>query len=109
MRVDVSFKNMEKSEYLEDIINKDVEKIKKRVKMFKNEDPIHLSLHLEKNPHKERYSVSANLYLPRKVLKAEERYESAVLAINKTFLALIKQLDKYKALLERHLRKKSKT
>ena len=47
MRVDISFKNMEKSEYLADIINKDVEKIRKRVKMFKNEDPIHLSLHLE--------------------------------------------------------------
>jgi len=108
MRVDVSFKNMEKSEYLEDIINKDVEKIKKRIKMFKSEDPVHLSLHLEKNPHKEQYSVAVNLYLPRKVLKAEEKYGSVVLAINKSFLALIKQLDKYKALLERHLRKKSK-
>ncbi|MCD6539105.1 MAG: HPF/RaiA family ribosome-associated protein [Candidatus Omnitrophica bacterium] len=108
MRVDVSFKNMEKSEYLEDIISKDVEKIKKRIRMFKSEDPVHLSLHLEKNPHKEQYSVAVNLYLPRKVLKAEEKYESVVLAINKSFLALIKQLDKHKALLERHLRKKSK-
>lgn len=106
MRVDVSFKNLEKSEVLERTIEKNVEKVKRRVKLFKNEDPIHMALHLEKNPHKEQYICRVNLYLPFKVLKAQHTSTNTFGALNTTFSALLKQLDKLKHKLETHLRKK---
>ena len=105
MRVDVSFKHMNSSAYLDNIIEKDIEKIKKRVKIFKRDDPIHLSLHIEKNPNKEQYLSWANLYLPRKVLKAQQNAPEASLGVNKVTSALIRQIDKYKVMVERHLQK----
>lgn len=109
MLVDVSFKNMENSEYIENIISKNVEKVKKRIKMFKNEDPLHLSLHLERNLHRDEYSVRVNLHLPRKVLKAQTSLSSVASSLNKSFSALIKQIDRHKIMLERHLQKKKST
>lgn len=106
MRIDVSFKNMKSSDYLENIIAKDVEKVKKKTKMFKNEEVVHLSLHLERNPHREEYLAWATLYLPKKVLKSQSSSDSLPSAINKTFLGLLRQVDKYKILIERHLQKR---
>jgi ribosome-associated translation inhibitor RaiA len=106
MRTDVSFKRMKSSEYLENIIQKDVEKIKKRVKIFRKDEAVHLSLHIEKNPHREEYLSWATLYLPGKVLKAQQRgYETAI-AMNKVTQALLRQIAKYKLILERHLKKR---
>ncbi len=106
MRIDVSFKHMEKSSVLEDIIEKDISKVRRRLKIFKSDDPIHLSLHIEKNPHRDEYFTWINLYLPFKVIKAQRKSDSASVAINECFSALLKQLDKFKHKLERHLRKK---
>lgn len=108
MRVDVSFKNLGKNEVLESTIEKNIKKVEKRIRLFKKEDPIHLSLHLEKNPHKECYVCWINLYLPFKVLKAQHTSDSNTCsAINATFSAILKQLDKLKHKLETHLRKKN--
>ncbi len=106
MRLDISFKNFKKSQIIENVIAKDVKKIERRLKMFKKEVPIHLSLHVEKNPHKEEYFSWANLYLPFRVLRAQARERNVVSTLNKTFSALITQIDKFKHRLERHLRKK---
>ena len=105
MRVDVSFKNMSSSEYLDNVIDKDVEKIKRRIKIFKKDDAIHLSLHIEKNPNREQYFSWAHLYLPKKVLKAQQNTREPSLGINKVTHALIRQIDKYKILIERHLQR----
>lgn len=107
MRVDVSFKGMKSSEYLENIISKDVGKVKKRMKILQKDDPVHLSLHIEKNPHREEYFSWAVLYLPKKVLKAQQKAFETSIAVNKVVKALLKQIDKYKLTLEKHLNKKS--
>jgi len=106
LQIDISFKNFKKSEILSTTIEKDIKKIEKRLKLFKKEVPIHLSLHIEKNPHKEEYFSWVNLYLPFKVLHAKESAKTSVSSINKVFKALIKQIDKFKHRLEKHLRKK---
>ncbi len=97
MRVDVSFKYLEKSEFIDNVLDSNFRKIERRVKMFKKDDPIHISVHVEKNPHKEQYFCRSHVYLPSsKVLAADEKGTNASLAINKTFSALSKQLDKEK-------------
>ena len=107
MRVDTSFKHLEKNDVMDSTIEKDLAKVERRLELFKNKDPIHLSLHLEKNPHKEQYLCWINLYLPFKVLKAHRSGVNTCTVINNSFSALLKQLDKLKYKLETHLRKKS--
>ena len=106
MRVDVSLKNMKSSQYLDNAMSKDVDKIRRRTKIFKKDDAIHLSLHLEKNYHREQYFAWANLYMPRKVFRAQQSAPEASLAVNKVSHALIRQIDKYKVVVERHLGRK---
>jgi len=106
MRVDVSYKNLEKSEFLENVLDKDIEKIERRVQMFRKDDPIHVAVHIEKSPHREEYTCSAHIYLPQHVLRAGEKDKRASSAINSTFSALSKQLDKLKYKVEKHLQKK---
>ncbi|HDN86082.1 MAG: hypothetical protein DRP68_02920 [Candidatus Omnitrophota bacterium] len=106
MRVDVSMKNLERTNTLNEIIDKNIKKVEKRVKLFKKEVPVHLSLHLEKNPHKSQYFAWVNLYLPFKVLRAESTFSNVSRAIGECFSALIKQIDKFKHKLEKHLRKR---
>jgi ribosomal subunit interface protein len=106
MRVDVSFKNLEKNEVVEGVIEKNIKKIERRVKLFKSEDAIHLSLHLERNPHREEIFCWANLYLPFKVLKAHSNKDNLNRAVTETFSALTRQLDKLKHRVETYLRKK---
>jgi ribosomal subunit interface protein len=109
MRIDVSFKNLEKSEFLENALAHDLEKIEKRVKMFRKDSPIHVAIRLEKSPHREEYMCSAHIYLPQHVLRVDEKRDSAPLAINKTFAALAKQLDKLKYKVEKHLERRRET
>ncbi len=106
MRVDVSFKYLERSEFIDNVLEKNLKKIQRRVKMFKQDTPVHVSVHLEKNPHKEQYFCRTQIYLPSKVLRVEEKGTNFSIAINKVFLALAKQMDKFKSKLEPHLRRK---
>ncbi len=106
MRVDISFKHLERSNIIDGIIDKHIKKVERRIKLFKTDEAIHLSLHAEKNPHKDDYFCWINMYMPFKVLKAQSRRKSISTVINDSFSALIKQLDKFKYKLEKHLRKK---
>lgn len=108
MRVDVSFKYMERSEFVDNVLDKNLSKVERRIKMFKKDAPVHLSVHLEKNPHREQYFCRTQLYLPSKVLKAEEREDNLSVAINKAFAAFSKQLDKFKHKMETPLRRRKK-
>jgi len=97
MRVDVSFKYLERSEFIDNVLENNLRKIERRVKIFKHDDPIHLSIHIEKNPNREQYFCHSHIYLPfSKVLAAEERGDNSSVAINKAFAALSKQLTKEK-------------
>ncbi len=106
MRVDISSKRLEKSKLLDNIIDKNIKKVERRIKLFKTDDAIHLSLHMEKNPHKDDYFCWINMYMPFKVLKAQSRKSSISSVINDSFSALIKQLDKFKYRIEKHLSKR---
>ena len=106
MRVEVSLKNLKSSDYLDNAISKHFERVRKRVKIFKRDDPIHLSLHIEKNYHREQYFAWVNLYLPRKVLRAQQTASDPALAVNKVSQAVIRQIDKYKVMIERHLQRR---
>lgn len=103
MKIDVSFKYLENSGFVEGVLEKDIAKIEKRIKLFRKGDPIHLSVHIEKNPHREQYFCRSHIYLPSRVIKAEGRSEKLSQAINKNFSALSKQLDKVKYKIDRHL------
>ncbi|MCF7907480.1 MAG: HPF/RaiA family ribosome-associated protein [Candidatus Omnitrophica bacterium] len=105
MRVDVSFKYLKKSDFINNVLDNGFKKIERRIKMFRRNDPIHISVHLEKNPHKEQYFCKSHVYLPSsKVLAANEKGTKVSLAINKTFSALSKQLDKEKHKWQKQLR-----
>ena len=108
MRVDLSLKNMVRSEFLENIVENDLKKVERRLKMFRDDSPIHISIHIEKNPRKEQYFCWINVYLPRKVIRVQNNSSDLPQAINKTFGALTKNLDKLKHKVERHLRKSKK-
>lgn len=109
MRSDVSFKYLKRSKFIDNILENNFKKIERRIKIFKNDDPIHISVHIEKNPHKEQYFCRSHIYLPfSKVLIAQENGYDSSLAINKAFSALTKQLDKLKYKIEWHRRKKAK-
>ncbi len=109
MRVDISFKYLENSEFIDKILDNNFKKIERRLKLFRRNDPIHISVHVEKNPHKEQYFSRLHIYLPSsKFLSAEEKSSNCALAINKSFSAIVRQIDKVKHTIERHLSKKVK-
>ncbi len=99
---------MKSSSVLDDILDKNIEKIDRRAKIFKNNSSLHLSVHIEKNPHKDQYFCWGQLYMPRKVISARGNSRDIVLAIGKAFSALSKQMEKVKYKVERHLHKKGK-
>jgi ribosomal subunit interface protein len=105
MKVDISLKYLEKSEFVQNILDKGINKIERRVQIFKKDDPIHVSIHVEKNPNKEQYYCRSHIYLPNKVLAAQENGEKLAIAVNKTFDALSKQLGRVKDKVE-HLRRR---
>lgn len=107
MRVDISFKHMERTSLIDNALDKNIKKIERRLKLFKDQESVHFSFHMEKNPHRNDYFCWANLYMPYKVIKASEHKQTPTLAINFCFSALTKQLDKVKHRIESYLRKKS--
>jgi len=97
MRADVSFKYLKKSAFIDNVLEHNFKKMKRRIQIFRRNDPIHISIHIEKNPHKNQFFCRSHLYLPTsKVLVADEKARDSSLAINKAFSALTRQLDKEK-------------
>jgi len=106
MRLNVSFKYLKKSRFIDNVLGKDIKKLERRLKIFHRDDPIHVSVHLEKNPNREEYFCRAHVYVPNKVINSQEKGGSFSLAINKSFSALFKQLDKIKHRTGRRFRKR---
>ncbi len=106
MRIDISFKYLKKSEFVNNLLESNFKKLKKRTMIFRGDDSIHLSVHIEKNPHKEQFFCRCHLYLPTsKVLIVEEKAQNSSLVINKSFSALVRQLDKEKYRVQNQRRK----
>ncbi len=107
MKVEVSFKYLERSEFIDHVLDNNFKRIKRKLQIFKKDDPIHLSIHVEKNPHKEEYYCRSHIYLPKtKTIVANEKSQSETAAINKSFRVLNRQLGKIKTKIERHLQKR---
>jgi len=110
MRTDISFKYLERSEYIDTVLDNNFKKIERRVKIFRDNAPIHISVHVEKNPHKEQYFCRSHVYLPSsKVIAATEKGSNSSIAINKAFSALNRQLGKEKYKLENRRGSRRKT
>ena len=108
MRTELTIKNINRTEILEKTVDANADKVVKRLKRLKEESS-HLSVHIEKNPHKEQYYCWLNLYLPSKVVHIKETANTLTKSLSKAFNALLIQIDKYKYKVERHLQKQRKT
>jgi len=109
MQVDVYLKNIRKTRLLGEAIEKDLQKIQRRVNMFKDSSNIRFELKLERLGHQTEYTASANLIMPRKKLHVTETAENKVECVNNLTKALIKQLGKFKGQVERHLSRNKKS
>jgi RNA polymerase sigma-70 factor (ECF subfamily) len=102
MNVHVSYKASKTSE-VEHQINTQVEKLRKRLQVFRPE-LVHLHATLEQNPAREGVSVSLNLRLPSGQMAASRAGVTPVATIKAAFDDLQEQLAKHKARLREKYR-----
>ena len=96
MKVDISFKNLSKSNLVDEVLDKNLLKIEKRIKNF-DKDSVHILIHVEKNPNHNEYFCNTCIYLPSKVIKAQTKELDLIKCIDKNFTNLIRQLNKLKS------------
>ncbi len=97
MNVHISYKS-HKSPEVEREINQHIEKLQKRLQVFRPE-LVHLHAIIEENSAREGTVVSLNLRLPSGQMAAQEAGPSANAALKTAFDALRQQLTKHKDLL----------
>ena len=94
MNVHFSYK-VNKTPDIEKEINQQVEKIRRRLQVFRPE-LVHLKGIVEQNSVREGFLVSLNLRLPSGQMAAQERSPNATTAIKGAFEDLVEQLTKHK-------------
>ncbi|HWZ83385.1 MAG TPA: HPF/RaiA family ribosome-associated protein [Terriglobales bacterium] len=97
MNVHLSYR-VQKSPDLEKEINRQIEKLQKRLRIFRPE-LVHLKAVVEQNSPREGTHVSLNLRLPSGQLAAEEKASSPTAAIKTAFDELMQQITRHKELL----------
>jgi RNA polymerase sigma factor (sigma-70 family) len=97
MNVHVSYK-VHKTPDIEKEINHQVEKIQKRLQVFRPE-LVHLKAVIDQNSTREGTLVSLNLRLPSGQLAAQKKASSSTAAIKAAFDELIQQVSRHKELL----------
>ena len=97
MNVHVSYK-VHKTPDIEKEINHQIEKIQKRLQVFRPE-LVHLKAVLDENPAREGILVSLNLRLPSGQLTAQEKAQSPTAAIKAAFDELMQQIGRHKEML----------
>jgi len=97
MNVHVSFR-VSKTPDLEKEINHQIEKLRKRLQVFRPE-LVHLKAVVEQSPARDGSHVALNLRLPSGQLAAEETAANATAAVKAAFDELIQQLVRHKDLL----------
>jgi RNA polymerase sigma factor (sigma-70 family) len=97
MNVHVSYK-VPKSSDIEKEISHQIEKLRKRLQVFRPE-LVHLKAVLEQNPAHEGIHVSLNLRLPSGQLTAEEKASSPTAALKSAFDELVQQINRHKEIL----------
>jgi RNA polymerase sigma factor (sigma-70 family) len=97
MNVHISYK-ISKTPDLEKLINQQVEKLGRYLRVFRPE-LVHLKGILEENSAREGFVVSLNLRLPSGQMAAQESGPTATVAIKAAFDAVTEQLKKHKEVL----------
>jgi RNA polymerase sigma factor (sigma-70 family) len=97
MNVHVTYK-LQKTPNIEKEINHQIEKMRKRLQVFKPE-LVHLKAILEENSPREGTLVALNLRLPSGQLTAQQKASNATAAIKTAFDELIHQLNRHKEIL----------
>src|ERR1017187_8918195 len=97
MKVHVSYK-VQKTPDIEKEVNHQIEKIQKRLQVFRPE-LVNLKAVLEQNSPREGTEVSLNLRLPSGQLTAEKKASSPTAAIKAAFDDLMHQINRHKELL----------
>lgn len=95
MNVHTSYKNLDKTPDLEREINQQVEKLSRRLQVFRP-DLVHLRVTLDHTNDREGFTVSADLRLPSGDIAARESAPTASAAIKTGFNQLGEQLAKHK-------------
>ena len=108
MRIDISFKNLEYSRFSNNIVEKNLRKVERRIKIFRRNDPIHIFMKVEKNRHKQQYFCRIRVYLPGRFLNVTAKGVSFGLVVNKAFSAIFEQIERTKHKGEKQLRRKIK-
>ena len=101
MNVHISYKGNHKSADLEREINPQIQKLGKRLQVFRPE-LVHLRIGLDQKDPREGFSVSLDLRLPSGDIAAQETGATAEGAIKKAFDDLIEQFAKHKDRLRAH-------
>ena len=97
MNVHVSYK-VQKTPDIEREINHQLEKLRKRLQVFRPE-LVHLKAIVEQNQPREGTQVSLNLRLPSGQLAAQEKGTNATAAVKSAFDELTQQITRHKELL----------
>jgi RNA polymerase sigma factor (sigma-70 family) len=97
MNVHVSYK-VQKTPDIEKELNHQIEKMRKRLQVFKPE-LVHLKAGLEQNSPREGTLVSLNLRLPSGQLAAQQKASSPTAAIKTAFDDLMQQVNRHKEIL----------
>lgn len=97
MNVHVSYK-VHKTPDIEKEINHQIEKLRKRLQVFRPE-LVHLKASVEQNSPREGTLVSLNLRLPSGQLTAEEKAPTATAAVKSAFDELLQQITRHKEVL----------
>lgn len=95
MNVHTSYKNLEKTPDLEREIKLQIEKLSRRLQVFRP-DLVHLRVTLDHTNEREGFTMSADLRLPSGDMAARESAPTASAAIKTGFDQLIEQLSKHK-------------
>ena len=95
MNVHTSYKNLDKTPDVEREIQQSIEKLKRRLQVFRPE-LVHLRVTVDHSNAREGFSVSADLRLPSGEMASRESAPTAAAAIKTCFDQLTEQLTKHK-------------
>ena len=101
MNVHISYKGSQKAADLDHEINPQIQKLGKRLQLFRPE-LVHLRVGLDQKDPREGFNVSLDLRLPSGDIASQETGPNPEGTIKKAFADLIEQLSKHKDLLRAH-------
>ncbi|MFH0876815.1 MAG: HPF/RaiA family ribosome-associated protein, partial [Candidatus Omnitrophota bacterium] len=107
MRTTLTLKHVEENDILKQHFDQRIDKVRQHLKRY-SDDLTFLHGVIEKNPHKDECFAALSLYLPTVVLHCREKGIDSLAAMNSSFLALTRQIEKHKAKLTREKRRKER-